>query len=126
MAHILVVDDSETLRTQLKKDLAGPDHVVYEACDGLDGLEKMAQSPKVELIICDVNMPNLDGLSMCTKIRQNEKYKDVKIFMLTTDASVDMKAYGKKIGVTAWITKPYNRYKLLAAVEKVCAQVSKF
>lgn len=119
MAKILVVDDSDAIRTQLRKDLETKAHVVVEAINGSDGLAKLNETEGVELIISDVNMPVMDGLSMCAKIRENPKYNAVKIFMLTTEASADMKTKGVAAGVKAWIVKPYVIDKLLMAVEKV-------
>jgi two-component system chemotaxis response regulator CheY len=119
MAKVIVVDDSETLRFQLKKDLEGAGHNVVEAVDGADGLSKIQANPDVQLILCDVNMPNMDGLTMCSKVHQLESFKEVPIFMLTTEASAEMKARAKESGVRAWITKPYVADKLLQAVGKI-------
>lgn len=119
MANILVVDDSDTVRVQLKKDLQSKGHVVVEAIDGVDGISKLQASEGIQLIIADVNMPNMDGLEMCTKIREDSKYRPIKIFMLTTEASALMKLKGVDAGVTAWIVKPYVAAKLLAAIDKV-------
>lgn len=120
MAKILIVDDSEALRTQLRKDLESHSHVVREAVDGLDGLSQLAKYQDTDLIICDVNMPKMDGLSMCAKINENPNHSNFKLFMLTTEASPDMKTRGKEVGVKAWITKPYVLDKLLLAIDKVC------
>ncbi len=122
MAKILIVDDSEALRTQLRKDLESSGHDVTEAIDGLDGLKQLSKDDKTELIICDVNMPRMDGLSMCEKINEDSKYSQIKLFMLTTEASPDMKVRGKQVGVKAWITKPYALEKLLTAIDKICAK----
>ena len=120
MAKILIVDDSEAIRIQLRKDLELNGHVVNEAMDGLDGLNQIAKHTDTELIICDVNMPRMDGLSMCSKVCQDPKNSNVKVFMLTTEASAEMKLRGKDAGVKAWITKPYILDKLLLAINKVC------
>ncbi len=120
MAKILIVDDSEAIRIQLRKDLESRGHVILEGVDGLDGLALLQRSEGIELIICDVNMPKMDGISMVAKISKETKYADIKIFMLTTEGSADMKTRGKEAGVKAWITKPYNADKLLMAIEKVC------
>jgi len=119
MATILVVDDSDTLRTQLRKDLEGKGHKVLEAADGAIGLETLSKSGGVDLILCDVNMPNMDGLSMCHRVQQQAEFKGIPIFMLTTEANADLKARAKEFGVRAWITKPYMADKLLAAIEKI-------
>ena len=119
MAKILIVDDSESQRTRLKTDLESGKHLVVEACDGHDGLEKLSQNPDVALIICDVNMPGMDGLTMCSKIHQLEKFSTLPIFMLTSEATAELKKTAKEYGVRAWITKPYVAIKLLEALEKV-------
>lgn len=119
MARILIVDDSEALRIQLKKDLESHGHIITEAVDGLDGLEKFSASTNFDLIICDVNMPKMDGLSMCGKIQQKHPQNPVNLFMLTTEASPDVKARGKEVGVKAWITKPYILDKLIQAIDKI-------
>ncbi len=122
MAKILIVDDSETVRSQLRKDLESHGHIVNEALDGLDGIQQLAKHRETELIICDVNMPRMDGLSMCGKINMDPDNANVKVFMLTTEASADMKLKGKSAGVNAWITKPYILDKLLLAIQKVCTK----
>ncbi len=122
MAKILIVDDSEALRTELRKDLESHGHIVSEGFDGLDGLAQLAKSENTELIICDVNMPRMDGFSMCAKVSEDAKNSNIKLFMLTTEASPGMKVRGKEVGVKAWITKPYALDKLLQAIDKICAK----
>jgi two-component system, chemotaxis family, chemotaxis protein CheY len=117
MAKVLIVDDSETLRTQLRKDLESRGHNVIEAIDGLDGLEKLKANMDVKLILCDVNMPNMDGLTMCEMVNKGKDEMKLPILMLTTEANASMKARAKGAGVRAWVTKPYVTEKLLAAVD---------
>lgn len=119
MAKIMIVDDSESLRDQLKKSLEGAGHQVIEGCDGVDGLEKLQANPDIRLVLCDVNMPRMDGLTMCQKARELPVFSRLPVVMLTTEANPEMKARGKEAGVLAWITKPYVESKLLAAVEKI-------
>ena len=119
MAKILVVDDSEMLRSQLKKVLSDAGHQVVEAVDGLNGIEVLEANRDVKLILCDVNMPRMDGISMCQKIHADAALGKIPIFMLTTESNPDMKAKGKEAGVIAWITKPFVEDKLIAAVNKV-------
>ncbi len=117
---ILIVDDSETLRTQLKKDLEGGGHQVLEAHDGLHGLEVLEQNKtEIKLIICDVNMPRMDGLSMCQKIHENPSVTKIPKIMMTTESSPEMKSKGKAAGVLAWVTKPYVAEKLLSVIGKL-------
>ena len=119
MAKILIVDDSETLRSQLRKALeeAGPE--VVEGYDGVNGLETLNSNPDVQLILCDVNMPEMDGLTMLGKVAENDSFNKIPIFMLTTESNADMKEKGKAVGVKAWVTKPFVPEKLLGAVKKV-------
>ncbi|MBY0472261.1 response regulator [bacterium] len=116
---ILVVDDSETLRVQLKQDLEKGGFQVVEGVDGVNGIEVLEKNKDVALIVCDVNMPNMDGLTMCSKVHQTAEFKAIPIFMLTTESGPEMKAKGKEAGVIAWITKPYVAEKMLAAIGKV-------
>ncbi|MFE8071139.1 response regulator [Marinobacteraceae bacterium S3BR75-40.1] len=122
MAKILVVDDSEIIRVQLKADLEGAGHEVVEAADGIKGLEALDANKDVNLIISDVNMPELDGLTMCEKLHGNPEFSHIPIIMLTTQSSADMKARGKENGVVAWVTKPYKSKALLAGTEKILAR----
>jgi two-component system chemotaxis response regulator CheY len=122
MAKILVVDDSESLRGQVKRDLEAAGHQVLEAFDGMNALEVVGGAPDVQLIVCDVNMPRMDGLTFCTKLTETQGSGKYPIFMLTTECSPEMKVKGKENGVVAWITKPYIAEKMLGAVEKVLAR----
>ena len=120
MANILIVDDSETVRAQLKNDLNGAGHAVFEACNGLEGLRFLESSPDaVDLIFCDINMPEMDGLTMCMELHKNPDLNGIPIFMLTTQTSQDMKAQGKDAGVIAWIVKPYEKKKVMNGIAKV-------
>lgn len=117
MKKILVVDDSETLRTQVTRILSDAGFKPIEAEDGVKGLQAFLDHD-VDLIICDVNMPEMDGLTMCERLSASDKPRP-PIFMLTTESSADMKVRGKSAGVIAWVTKPFVPEKLLAAVNKV-------
>jgi CheY-like chemotaxis protein len=119
MAKVMVVDDSEHQRFQLKKDLETGGHIVIEAKDAFDGLEKLETNTDLNLIICDVNMPGMDGITMCSKIHETGKFPNLPIFMLTSEASAEIKKAAKQFGVRAWITKPHVAAKLLEAVDKV-------
>lgn len=120
MANILIVDDSETVRVQLKADLVSEGHTVFEAENGLAGIKMMeGNQHNIALIFCDVNMPEMDGLTMSRELRKNPELARVPIFMLTTQTSVTMKAEGKASGVMAWIIKPYEKRKVMNGVAKV-------
>lgn len=119
---ILLVDDSETLRKQVSSVLTSGGFEVIEAEDGVKGLEKFGSNKdRISMIICDVNMPEMDGLTMLERISGDATNPKVPIFMLTTESSANMKSRGKAAGVMAWVTKPFVHEKLLAAVNKVLA-----
>jgi two-component system chemotaxis response regulator CheY len=119
MKKILIVDDSTTLRQQLKADLEGAGYKVVEAEDGALGLAALKSNSDVDLILCDVNMPNMDGLTMCDKVRKEAAFATKPIFMLTTESTPEMKVKGKVLGVKVWIVKPYEKASLLGVIDKV-------
>lgn len=116
MAKILIVDDSNMLRDMVKYALnegGYPD--VTEAIDGADGLAK-ARVASFDLIVSDINMPNMDGFEMISEIRKLPTYAKTPILTLTTEKNDDMKAKGKAVGATGWIVKPFVPEQLLKAV----------
>ena len=119
MAAILIVDDSETLRSQVRNILEGAGFEVVEACNGSDGLNKLRANRGVTLVLCDVNMPEMDGMSMCKMVHVDESINKIPIVMLTTEASIELKKAGKEAGVVGWMTKPVDQNRLLSAVQKI-------
>jgi two-component system, chemotaxis family, chemotaxis protein CheY len=115
---ILVVDDAMTVRNLAKFALSKGGFTILEAEDGVQGLKKLSEN-EVDLVISDLNMPNMNGLDMCRSIKSQDKYKALPIFMLTTEASQEVAMQGKEIGIMAWIVKPFVPEKLLAAAQKV-------
>ena len=116
---ILIVDDSTMLRDMLSYALNEGGYTdVVEAIDGIEGLKK-ANSTQFDLIISDVNMPNMDGITMVSKIRELSSYVKTPILILTTERSDDMKVKGKAAGATGWIIKPFVPDQLLKAVNIV-------
>jgi len=85
MKKVLVVDDSKAIRQSIKFVLEQNEFEVVEACDGMDGIDKLSSGP-VDLIISDVNMPNLDGIGFIKKVRENAAYKFIRILVLTTES----------------------------------------
>lgn len=122
MVKIMVVDDSEVIRFQLKKDLEKVGHEVLEAHDGLHGLETLKANTDVKLIICDVNMPEMDGITMCENVHKDESVNGIPIVMLTTQRSAELKAKSKTFGVVAWVTKPYQTETLLSGIQKILSK----
>ena len=115
---ILIVDDSASLRQIVAIALKGAGYDVIEGCDGVDGLTKL-DGTKIHLIISDVNMPNMDGLTMVQKIKEMPAYKFTPIIMLTTEAGADKKDIGKATGVKAWMVKPFKPDQMISAVSKL-------
>ncbi len=119
MAQILVVDDSSTVRNEVGNFLKANGFDVAYAVDGRDGLVKLKADPAVKLVVCDVNMPNLDGLTMAEKVRGELGNNAVSIVMLTTENSPAMKERGKAAGVKGWIVKPFNGAAVLGSFKKL-------
>lgn len=121
MAHILVVDDSATVRNEVSAFLKSHDLSVEVAVDGKDGLEKLKKDPQIKLVISDVNMPNMDGLTMAEKIRGELNNQTVNIIMLTTESDPRMKQRGKTAGVKGWIVKPFKGDNVVESIKKLVA-----
>lgn len=117
---ILVVDDSASLRQVVSIALKGAGYTVIEACDGQDALSKL-NGQKIHLIISDVNMPNMDGLTFLKESRKLPAYKFTPVIMLTTEAGEGKKAEGQAAGAKAWVVKPFQPAQMLAAVSKLVA-----
>jgi len=118
MAKILAVDDSASMRQMVSFTLKGAGHDVVEAVDGVDALAK-AKGAKFDLVISDVNMPNMDGITLIKELRGLPDFKFTPMLMLTTESAGDKKQQGKAAGATGWIVKPFNPDQLLATIGKV-------
>ena len=115
---VLIVDDSSSVRQVVAMSLRGAGYDVIEGVDGKDGLAKLT-GQKVHLIISDVNMPNLDGISMVKKIKEMPAYKFTPIVMLTTESQEEKKRQGQAAGAKAWMVKPFRPDQLLGVVQKL-------
>lgn len=115
---ILIIDDSISLRQVVSIALRSASYEVMEACDGKDALAKLS-GQKVHLMICDVNMPNMDGISFLKAIREHPLYRFTPVVMLTTEAGEDRKREGQAAGARAWVVKPFKPDQLLGAVAKL-------
>ena len=115
---ILVVDDSSSMRQVVSITLKQAGHDVIEACDGKDALTKLA-GQKIHLVISDVNMPNMDGMTFVREMKKNAAYRFVPVIMLTTEGSDEKKKAGQDAGAKAWMVKPFQPQQLLAAVTKL-------
>lgn len=121
MAQILVVDDSGAVRSEVSGFLTSNGFSVATAVDGRDGLNKVKSDSSLKLVFADINMPNMDGLTMVEKIRKELKNSAINIIMLTTESDASMKIRGKSAGVKGWIVKPFNGANVLPAVKKMVA-----
>jgi two-component system, chemotaxis family, chemotaxis protein CheY len=119
MAKILVVDDSSTVRDEVAGFLKKNGLDVDTAVDGKDGLAKLKMQSGIRLVISDVNMPNMDGLTMVEKIRGELGNQAVNVIMLTTESSPAMKERGKAAGVKGWIVKPFKGEAVLETFRKL-------
>jgi len=115
---IMTVDDSATVRQMAGLVLRGAGYEVIEAIDGVDALSKLT-GQELNLILTDLNMPNMDGLELTRRVRTLPNYKYVPVVLLTTESQPEKKQEGKAAGATAWIVKPFNPDQLLAVVKKV-------
>ena len=115
---ILTVDDSASIRQMVKLTLTGVGYIVLQACDGAEGLAK-ARATAVDLVVTDLNMPVMNGLSLIRELRKLASYKGVPIIFLTTESDPVMKQAAKAAGATGWITKPFQQEQLIAVTRKV-------
>ncbi|MDH5718466.1 MAG: response regulator [Spirochaetia bacterium] len=118
---IMIIDDSASIRQVVSLTLKESGYEVMDAIDGQDALNKLT-GDKIHLIICDVNMPNLDGIQFVKEVKNNPQYANYKftpIIMLTTESEEEKKLQGQAAGAKAWIVKPFLPERLLAAVQKL-------
>ncbi len=115
---IMIVDDSASLRQVVSIALKGAGYDVLEACDGKDGLSKL-DGKKINLIISDVNMPNMDGITFVREAKKLPAYKFTPVVMLTTESSEAKKQDGQAAGAKAWMVKPFQPAQMLAAISKL-------
>lgn len=117
-ANVLVVDDSASVRQQVSMTLKQSGFNVFEAEDGAIGADRIAQGG-IDCVICDVNMPNMNGIEMLKKVKSDPLHKDLPVVMLTTEGSKDLIVQAKQAGAKGWIVKPFKADLLIAAVEKL-------
>ena len=114
----MTVDDSASVRQMVSFTLKGAGYEVVEAKDGKDALSKV-NGTQVQMVITDLNMPNLDGIGLIKELRAKPGFKFIPIIMLTTESQDTKKQEGKAAGATGWIVKPFKSDQLLAVVKKV-------
>jgi two-component system chemotaxis response regulator CheY len=115
---ILIVDDSPSVRQVVRMTLKSAGYEVLEGVDGADALTKL-DGQKIHLIISDVNMPRMDGITFVREAKKLPAYKFTPIVMLTTESDEKKKAEGQAAGAKAWVVKPFQPAQMLAAVSKL-------
>ena len=115
---IMTVDDSASVRQMVSFALKEAGYDVVEAVDGQDALSKLEEN-SVDMVVTDLNMPNVDGIEFIKSVRANQAHKFMPIIMLTTESQDSKKKEGKSAGATGWIVKPFKPDQLLAVVKKV-------
>ncbi|MGH6716172.1 MAG: response regulator [Bradyrhizobium sp.] len=118
MATVLTVDDSPSIRQMIKVTLEPAGHAIIEAGDGVQGLAK-AQSNRPDLVITDLNMPQMNGMELIRALRKQPSLTGLPIVFLTTESNDALKQEAKSAGATGWITKPFKPEQLLAVVAKL-------
>lgn len=118
MTRILAVDDSPSMREMIRIALSEAGFLVTEVADGRQALE-MAKQSSFDLVLSDVHMPNMDGISLIRALRQEPAYRHTPILMLTTESSPERKREGKQAGATGWIVKPFDPKQLIATMQRV-------
>jgi two-component system, chemotaxis family, chemotaxis protein CheY len=120
MAKILTVDDSSSMRQMVALTLRSASHDVEQAEDGEVALSR-CQSESYDAVIADVNMPNMDGITLVRRLRELPAYKHTPILMLTTESSEERKLEGRAAGATGWLVKPFDPTRLLQVIARVLA-----
>ena len=115
---ILSADDSISVRQMVGFTLKQEGYTVVEAVDGVDALNKL-KTQSIDMLITDLNMPNMDGISLIKAARALPQYKFIPILMLTTESADDRKGEGKAAGATGWVTKPFKPDQLITVIKKV-------
>lgn len=116
---VLVVDDSPTMRQMVAFTLTNAGYQVVEAGNGKEAVGKVNAGAKPDLVVTDLNMPEMDGITLIKEIRKMPALKFTPILMLTTEASDDKKKAGQAAGATGWIVKPFNPEQMMAVIKKV-------
>jgi len=120
MPHILIVDDSSSMRQMVSYTLSSAGHEVVSANDGVEALRIAEEQPlHFDLVITDINMPEMDGITLIQKLRGLPKYSFRPILVLSMESTPEKKSEGKKAGATGWIVKPFDPDELLGVVQKV-------
>ncbi|MBK9305833.1 MAG: response regulator [Nitrospira sp.] len=115
----LIVDDSPTMRQMVAFTLTNAGFTVIQAEDGKDAVKKVSAGMKLDIVVTDLNMPEMDGIALIKELRKLTTFKFTPILMLTTESAAEKKVAGKEAGATGWIVKPFNPEVLLKTIAKV-------
>lgn len=116
---ILIIDDSATIRQQVKNALVGAGFEIVEASDGIEGLEVITAHADLAAVLCDVNMPRMGGLQMLELVKANGRLATLPVVMLTTEGQPKLVQQAKAVGAKAWIVKPFKAEQLVATMRKL-------
>lgn len=119
---ILIVDDSRTIRQQVGSVLTEAGYDVVEAEDGVQGLGAIGTQRDIALVICDINMPNMNGIEMLTTVKADAANAELPVVMLTTEGRADLIQQAKRIGAKGWVVKPFKSDQLVAAIRRIVGQ----
>lgn len=115
---IMTVDDSASVRMMVAFTLKESGYEIVEAVNGVDALEKL-ENHEISMIVADINMPEMDGITLVKKIRNHKQHRFIPVIMLTTESHESMRERGKEAGATGWIVKPFKPEQLVAVTRKV-------
>lgn len=118
-ATVLVIDDSRAIRQQVGDALSQAGYSILEAEDGVQGLSTLSAQRDIAMVICDINMPNMNGLEMLAKLKADPQNAALPVLMLTTEGKADLIQQAKRSGAKGWIVKPFKADQLVAAVRKI-------
>lgn len=116
---IMTVDDSTSVRQMVSFTLSGAGYQVLEATDGKDALSKLGESTTIDMLVTDLNMPNMDGIELVRSVRTQQRHKFIPILLLTTESQEAKKQQGKAAGASGWIVKPFNADQLVGVVRRL-------
>jgi len=116
---IMTVDDSASVRQMVKFTLQNEGYTVQEAVDGQDALNQIKQLDKLDLLVTDLNMPNMDGIELIREVRKLDAFRFLPILMLTSESQEGKKQEGKEAGASGWIVKPFKPEQLIAVIRRV-------
>lgn len=117
--NVLIIDDSESIREVVASGLEISGYNVIKGINGEDGLNCLSLNENIDLIITDLNMPVMDGITFLKEVRKNSRYRYLPVIILTTESQETKKQEAKNAGATGWIIKPFSKEKLITVIKKV-------